>query len=248
MDAAFTNSGGLRADLRFTPPSAGEQPGEITWGEMFAVLPFGNRTTILTLTGAQLQTAFLNGFAPFCDPAFAGGTGRFPQVSGLKVTFSCSGTTPVVTGMWKAPNGVGGTLTPIGPTDSVRLVTNDFMYGGGDGYTVFGQGTNVQQPGDALLDVAIDYVTANSPVDPVVEGRIVGRRPRSVGDGPRSVPRHRAIPRRSRRPGDHPPGDGSRERPPAGRRRARRAAVAARRSRRGGPCDNVSRAPRRGPG
>ena len=56
----------------------------------------------------------------------------------------------------------------------MRLVTNDFMYGGGDGYTVFGQGTNVQQPGDALLDVAIDYVTANSPVDPVVEGRIVG--------------------------------------------------------------------------
>ena len=34
-------------------PSANEQPGEITWGEVFAVLPFGNRTTILTLTGAS---------------------------------------------------------------------------------------------------------------------------------------------------------------------------------------------------
>ena len=56
VDAALTNSGGLRADLVCTPPSAGEQPGEITWGEMFAVLPFGNRTVILTLTGAQLQT------------------------------------------------------------------------------------------------------------------------------------------------------------------------------------------------
>ena len=44
VDAAYTNSGGLRADLLFTPPSAGEQPGEITWGEVFAVLPFGNRT------------------------------------------------------------------------------------------------------------------------------------------------------------------------------------------------------------
>ena len=74
IDAAFTNSGGLRQNLVFTPPSAGEQPGEITWGEMFAVLPFGNRTTILTLTGAQLQTAFLNGFTPFCDPTFAGGS------------------------------------------------------------------------------------------------------------------------------------------------------------------------------
>ena len=71
-------------------------------------------------------------------------------------------------------NGVGGTLTPIGPADSVRLVTNDFMYTGGDGYTVFSQGTNVQQPGDALLDVVVDSITANSPVDPVVDGRIVG--------------------------------------------------------------------------
>ena len=95
-------------DLRCRPPAAGEQPGEITWGEMFAVLPFGNRTVILTLTGDQLRQAFVNGFTPFCDPAFAGGTGRFPQVSGLKVTFSCTGTTPVVTGMWKTPQGIAG--------------------------------------------------------------------------------------------------------------------------------------------
>jgi 2',3'-cyclic-nucleotide 2'-phosphodiesterase (5'-nucleotidase family) len=76
--------------------------------------------------------------------------------------------------MWKTPQGIGGTQTAIGPADPVRFVTNDFMYTGGDGYTVFAQGTNVLQPGDALLDVAIDYVTANSPVNPVVEGRIVG--------------------------------------------------------------------------
>jgi len=172
--AALTNSGGLRADLVCTPPSAGEGPCEITWGEMFAVLPFGNRTVIETLTGTQLEAAFLNGFQPFCNPNFTGGTGRFPQVSGLKVTFACSGTTPVVTGMWKAPAGVGGPLTPIGPADTVRLVTNDFMFGGGDGYTILGSGTNVLQPGDGLLEIAIDYVAANSPVAPVVEGRIVG--------------------------------------------------------------------------
>jgi 2',3'-cyclic-nucleotide 2'-phosphodiesterase (5'-nucleotidase family) len=174
VDAAYTNSGGLRQNLVFSPPSASEQPGEITWGEMFAVLPFGNRTVIETLTGAQLATAFLNGFTPFCDPLFAGGTGRFPQISGLKVQFHCTGTTPVVDGIWKAPNGPSGTLTPVGPADTVRFVTNDFMFGGGDGYAVFAQGTNVLQPGDDLLQVAIDYVAAHSPVDPLVEGRIVG--------------------------------------------------------------------------
>jgi len=172
IDAAFTNSGGLRADLNCAPPSAGEAACEITWGEMFAVLPFGNRTVIETLTGAQLEQAFLNGFSPKCNPAIA--TGRFPQISGLKAQYHCNGLVPVVDGMWKAPDGVSGTLTPIGPADTVRFVTNDFMYTGGDGYTVFSQGTNVLQPGDDLLQVSIDYVTANSPVGPVVDGRIVG--------------------------------------------------------------------------
>ena len=42
-------------------------------------------------------------------------------------------------------------------------------------YTAFAAGTNVANPGDDLLQVAIDYVTAHSPVaPPPVEGRIVG--------------------------------------------------------------------------
>ncbi len=172
VEAALTNSGGLRADLVCTPPGADEADCEITWGEVFAVLPFGNRTVIETLTGAQLTAAFLNGFSPFCDTAIA--TGRFPQISGLKAEFHCEGTTPVVDGVWKAPDGPGGTLTPIGPTDTVRIVTNDFMFTAGDGYTALAGGTDVLQPGDALLDIVIEYITANSPVDPVVDGRIVG--------------------------------------------------------------------------
>jgi 2',3'-cyclic-nucleotide 2'-phosphodiesterase (5'-nucleotidase family) len=174
VDAAFTNSGGLRADLNMTPPSAGEQPGEITWGEMFSVLPFGNRTVIETLTGTQLAAAFTNGFLPSCNPAFAGGTGRFPQVAGIRVTYTCDAALlPVITGMWKTPSGIGGPETPIAPTDTIRIVTNDFMFTGGDGYTALTGGTNVLQPGDDLLQVAIDYVAAHSPVAPVVQGRIV---------------------------------------------------------------------------
>jgi 2',3'-cyclic-nucleotide 2'-phosphodiesterase (5'-nucleotidase family) len=172
IEAAITNSGGLRADIVATPPSSGEQPGQITWGEVFAVLPFGNRTVILTLTGEHLRNALLNGFSPFCNPAIA--TGRFPQVAGLKLQFHCQGTTPVIDVMAKAPQGPGGPLTPIGPADTLRFVTNDFMLGGGDGYTAFANGTDVLQPGDGLLEVTIEYIAANSPVDPVVHGRIVG--------------------------------------------------------------------------
>ena len=171
-EAAYTNSGGLRADLPCDPPSAGEGSCVITLGEMFAVLPFGNATVIETLTGAQMKTAFLNGFSPFCNPNI--NTGRFPQIAGLKAQFHCSGTAPVLDGVWKAPAGPGGPLTPLGDADTVRFVTNDFMYTGGDGYGVFQAGTNVKLTGDPLLDVAADYVEANQPVAPVVQGRIVG--------------------------------------------------------------------------
>src|SRR3954454_22104910 len=163
VEAAITNSGGLRQDLFFAPPSAGEQPGEITWGEVFGVLPFGNRTVIMTLTGAQLTTALLNGVSPVCDPSI--NTGRFPQVSGLTIRYHCNGTAPAIDSIAKGS-------TPVGPTDTVRFVTNDFMYTGSDGYTAFTNGTDVQQPGDALLDVTIEYITAHSPVTGVIEGRV----------------------------------------------------------------------------
>jgi 2',3'-cyclic-nucleotide 2'-phosphodiesterase (5'-nucleotidase family) len=173
-DAAYTNSGGLRADLACDDIAGTEDVCQITRGELFAVLPFGNSTVIETLTGAQMKTAFINGFTPFCDAAFAGGTGRFPQISGLKVEFHCNGATPVIDSLSKAPDGPAGTLTPVADSDTVRFVTNDFMFTGGDGYTVFTQGTNVKLTGDLMLDVVADYIAAHQPVDPVVDGRIVG--------------------------------------------------------------------------
>jgi 2',3'-cyclic-nucleotide 2'-phosphodiesterase (5'-nucleotidase family)/predicted AlkP superfamily phosphohydrolase/phosphomutase len=166
VEAALTNSGGLRDDLLFNKQSGGEQPGEITWGEAFAVLPFGNRTVIMTLTYEQLVAAFENGFKPPCGDS-SGGTGRTPQFSGLKVTFHCNGQVPVIDEIVKG-------TTVMGPGDTVRLVTNDFMLTGGDGYTALTEGTDVLQPGDALLDVMIEYIQANSPVAPVVDGRRVG--------------------------------------------------------------------------
>ena len=72
------------------------------------------------------------------------------------------------------PDGPAGILTVIAPMDTVRLVTNDFMFSGGDGYTILSSGVDLLIPGHTLLDISIDYVTANSPVAPVIEGRIVG--------------------------------------------------------------------------
>jgi 2',3'-cyclic-nucleotide 2'-phosphodiesterase (5'-nucleotidase family) len=168
-EAAITNSGGLRQDIPSTSPPP-PLPANVTFGEVFAVLPFGNATTILTLTGAQFTAALENGFKPPCGDV-AGGTGRTPQISGLKITFHCNGIVPVVDTLSKV--GPGGVLTPVGPADTIRFVTNDFMFTGGDGYTAFTQGTNVKQTGDLLLNVVIEYIGLHSPVAPVVEGRFV---------------------------------------------------------------------------
>jgi hypothetical protein len=47
------------------------------------------------------------------------------------------------------------------------------MYTGGDGYTVFSQGTDVVFPGNLLLDVFIDAIKAQSPISAAVEGRLI---------------------------------------------------------------------------
>ena len=128
-DAALTNSGGLRADIRYNPvPPSPRGAGRDHLGRGLRGPALRQLDGRGGAHGRQPAAAFINGFTPFCDPTFAGGTGRFPQVSGLKVQFHCNGTTPVVDGMWKTPDGIGGTQIPIADGDSIRLVTNDFMY------------------------------------------------------------------------------------------------------------------------
>ena len=173
VQASITNSGGLRDDFFFTRALGGEAPGEITWGEAFAVLPFGNATVIETVTYEQLVAALANGFRPPCGDS-SGGTGRTPQYSGLWVEFHCNGTVPAIDNVWLAPPGPRPTTAPLGPGSTVRIVTNDFMFGGGDGYTALSGGTNVLQTGDLLLDVLIEHIENNSPVSPPPRGRRAG--------------------------------------------------------------------------
>jgi hypothetical protein len=78
VDAAITNSGGLRADILSAPPSASEQPGEITWGEVFVVLPFGNRTVILTLLTISADRATRLPLPP-CLSGVVGGPSYSPE-------------------------------------------------------------------------------------------------------------------------------------------------------------------------
>ena len=128
------------------------------------MLPFGNRTVIAHLTGAQLtealKTASIRSATRDRHRAFPAGRRpetrlplRRPRVRGRR---NLEGT-----------GRAAGPLTPVGPADTVRFVTNDFMFTGGDGYTAFANGTDVLQPGDGLLEISVDYITANTPFTPL---------------------------------------------------------------------------------
>ncbi len=137
--AAFMNPGGVRADLTFASSAAGEGDGVVTYGEAFTVQPFNNLLTTLDLTGAQLYALL--------DQQFEVDRVLSPSSSvAYTVAADASGVVP-------------GSLTIGGDAvvleETYRITVNNFLAGGGDGFSVLTEGTNaVNQPGfdvDALV-------------------------------------------------------------------------------------------------
>lgn len=152
---ALENGGGIRWHKIFPA-------GDITRGDVYALLPFLNTLVIMDLTGAQIKQALELSVSGY--PCEFGG---FLQVSGLSFTFNPAN--PVgsrVVDVW-----VGG--TPLAETAVYRVATNDFLATGGDGYEVLTEGTNFVNTGTYLMDYMVEYLKEFSPVEPYVEGRIV---------------------------------------------------------------------------
>ncbi|HRE91948.1 MAG TPA: bifunctional metallophosphatase/5'-nucleotidase, partial [Myxococcota bacterium] len=65
-EVAWINPGGVRADLLFSPTrDAAEgplRPGEVTFGDLFTIQPFGNALVTMTLTGAQIEVVLESQF------------------------------------------------------------------------------------------------------------------------------------------------------------------------------------------
>jgi 5'-nucleotidase len=148
--AAFMNPGGVRADLG---------AGEVTYEEAFTVQPFANNLVTLDLTGAQLnclleqqyqvgRVLYVSDSVRYqVDPA---GT---PAAAGAD---PCTGT--------RVPDGsvqIGG--APVTADATYRVTVNNFLAGGGDGFSVLTGGTN-PVTGAIDLDAFTAYLGANSPV------------------------------------------------------------------------------------
>ncbi|WP_293040432.1 5'-nucleotidase C-terminal domain-containing protein [Paraburkholderia sp.] len=146
---AFTNSGGLRSDLKEL---------DVTLGELYNVLPFSNSVVLMDLTGIQLLRLLEQQWE---KPQYSG-NGRVLQVSdGFTYTWAKSkpaGAAPgegerVVTGSMKL-NGA-----PIEMDKIYRVAVNDYLAAGGSNFTVLLEGANLQQ-GGIDLDIATAYFKA----------------------------------------------------------------------------------------
>jgi len=161
---AFMNPGGIRADLTYAGSPAGEGDGNVTYGEMFTVQPFGNSLVTMTLTGAQIDTMLEQQFVGCAQTD----RDRILQVS-AGFTYSWSLSAPACDKVDPATIMIGG--VPVDPAASYRVTVNSFLADGGDRFSVLLEGTD-RLGGAVDTDAFEDYFATNSPVPPGPMDRI----------------------------------------------------------------------------
>lgn len=153
-EIALMNPGGIRADI---------QAGEVTWGELFTVQPFGNDLVRMTLTGTQLVALL--------DQQWAGQPfARIMKPSGLTYAWRENGAGFADNRADPASILVNG--VPLDPGASYSVTVNSFMAGGGDNFNVLTQGTD-RVIGPVDLDALIAHIESlPQPFGAAIEGRI----------------------------------------------------------------------------
>jgi 2',3'-cyclic-nucleotide 2'-phosphodiesterase (5'-nucleotidase family) len=149
---AFMNPGGIRADLTQANSPYGEPAGDVTFEEAFTVQPFNNYLVSMTLTGQDIYDLLAQ---QVTGPN--AGSRKILQVSdGFRYQLGAAGA-------------VEGSVTldgtPIDKAASYRIVTNNFLSDGGDGFPAFTRGTD-KYFGGLDIDAFADHLTAVSPYTP----------------------------------------------------------------------------------
>jgi 5'-nucleotidase len=161
-DLSFINTGGARSDLVPRPD------GTVTYGQIFALEPFGNTLVVRTLTGTQLKALLEQQFDVVDGKAKLRDSTLVPSAS-FHFAYDLS-----------RPEGsriVSMSLNgrPIDGNGRYRVTVNNFLASGGDGYSILAQGTDTF---DAGLDLdALEAWLATNPMVPQI-GRISGTKPR----------------------------------------------------------------------
>lgn len=154
---AIQNGGGIRASI---------DSGDVTMGEVLTVLPFQNTLATFNISGADIITALENGVSQVED-----GAGRFPQVAGLR--FSWTRDAEPGSRIKFAAVKENGQWAAIDRAKIYSVATNNYVRGGGDGYSIFSsKAQNAYDYGPGLENVVADYLIASNGYTPYLDGRI----------------------------------------------------------------------------
>ncbi len=145
VDISLTNFGGIRASM---------PGGEITSFDIISIFPFDNKLMIIDLEGKYVRELMEN-FAK---------RGRVEAMGGVRLKI-------------EKPNllecTVGG--EPIDDSKVYKLVTIDFLLGGGDSVYALKYGTDTVDTGVYMRNVVIDYIKGLAAQGKKVEASIDGR-------------------------------------------------------------------------
>jgi 5'-nucleotidase len=163
---AFMNPGGIRADL------VEDANGNVTYGAAFAVQPFNNYVSSMTLTGAQIREILNEQWNGRNEGASAH---KILQVSGLKYTWDrtiANSTAPdAIVGDILVDHDGDGVDDVLDPTRDYRIVVNAFLGDGGDGFATFVEGRD-EFIGGLDIDALAEYLEAHDPYVPTPLDRI----------------------------------------------------------------------------
>ena len=171
VDFALINAGGVRSGLR--------RSGAVTYDDLFAVAPFGNNMFYIELTGEQLVRLLEQQWEkPNCDnkPMVIQNVNLCGRLLQPSSTFTY--TWDLSRGLGK-PSGKGDVVlidtVKIGPNQepldlkkTYRIVTDPFLaVEGGDNFTVFKQGTGLQDMGVLDMEAIVAYMKRHPKENPL---------------------------------------------------------------------------------
>ena len=136
-DIALMNPGGIRTDL------TEDANGNVTYGAAFAVQPFNNFVSSITLTGEQLLAVLNEQWNGRNEPR-----NNILQIAGFEYTYDKTLAGQENTDAVVADSVLidldhdGDPETPLDPEASYRVVANNFLADGGDGFPTLALGTD----------------------------------------------------------------------------------------------------------
>lgn len=151
-DMAIQNAGSVRIDLA---------AGDLTFGDIYELLPFENTMFVLDIQGQKIKECFESLIDRIQNPD---NDGAFPYTSNMKFTIDMN--QPSGNRLTKMEiKDANCNWIPLDPDKEYRVVTNAYLASGKDGYDVLSQTTGYRSDTGYLdAEIFVEYVEAHNPL------------------------------------------------------------------------------------